>query len=274
MARDFRGEAGKPYELALNKRFTGAIAKDQVCLFVMKARCVESDAPDGRAKVTAAVQNTKDYPASALWKDVSAGREWETIYFAFTANHEIPEGAGLLKVVLGNRRQVVEIADFQLYRFPAGFDFYSAPRMAATYEGREANAAWRRDAEERIAKVRRGTLGIRVVDAGDQPVPGAKVHVEMTRHAFGFGSAVDVEMLSGLDRTISASDQIKYRSTVDELFSRIVPENGLRVGNIDQLAMTARGSAFKRPPRISNAISKISPTAPLAMRRSARNFSV
>jgi GH35 family endo-1,4-beta-xylanase len=55
----------------------------------------------------------------------------------------------------------------------------------------------------------------------------------MKRHLFGFGSAVDVNMLSGLGFKISEQDQIKYRNTVDELFSRVVPESGLRVGNIE-----------------------------------------
>ena len=223
----------KAYELAVNKSFAGAIAKEQVCLFVLRARCVDGGPVNGKAKVTAAVQNTKNYGAGALWKDVYIGRNWTTHFFAFTAEHEIPAGAGVAKLAFGNAAQTVEVADYRLYTFPEGFNMFNAPRMPSTYDGREADAAWRKEADERIAKLRQGEMTLRVTDSSGAPVAGAKVRVAMKRHAFGFGSAVDVNMLSGLTDKISPEDQARYRAVTDELFSRIVPENGLRVGNID-----------------------------------------
>lgn len=227
------GKLEKSYELAVNKSFTGAIAQDQICLFVIRARCVDGGPMNGKAKVTAAVQNTKNYPAGALWKDVYIGRDWTTHYFAFAAGNEIPEGAGVAKLAFGNGAQSVEVADFRLYKFPVGFEMFNAPRMPATYDGRALDAAWRKEADERIAKLRQGAMTVRVTDSNGVPVAGAKVRVAMKRHAFGFGSAVDVNMLSGLTDKISPEDQSRYRAITDELFSRIVPENGLRVGNID-----------------------------------------
>jgi GH35 family endo-1,4-beta-xylanase len=223
----------KAYELAVSRDFTKPIAENQVCLFVIKARTVASAAKDGKGKLMAVMQNRADYSASPLWSPVVIGKEWETHFFAFQAAHGVPEGRGTAMLVGGEQPQVIEIADFQVYRFPVGFDLFRAPRMKATYAGREVGASWRVEAEERIAKLRRGDLIVRVADAEGKPVPGAKVRVEMKRHLFGFGSAVDVGMLSALDEKIAPADQIKYRDTVDELFSRVVTENGLRVGNID-----------------------------------------
>jgi hypothetical protein len=105
--------------------------------------------------------------------------------------------------------------------------------MKVTCGGRELDAPWRKEAEERIAKRRQGRLTIRVVDAAGQAIAGAKVKVAMKQHLFSFGSAVDVGLLSDLGTTWPAAVQISYRDTVDELFSRLVPENGLRVGHID-----------------------------------------
>lgn len=224
------GKLEKSYNLALSRTFTQPIAMDQVCLFVIKARAVQAD---GKGRITAAVQNTKDYGHSPLWKTWTVGKEWETTFFVFQAEHELPEGAGLAKINAGEARQVIEIADFQVYRFPVGFDVFKAPQMKKTYAGRELDAPWRAEADARIEKLRRGELVVRVVDADGKPVAGAKVNVAMKRHLFGFGSAVDVQMLSALDSKISASDQAKYRAVTDELFSRIVPENGLRVNQID-----------------------------------------
>ena len=223
----------KSYELALNKSFTGAIAKDQVCLFVVKARTVESEMADGKGKITCAVQNTKDYKSTVLWKTQLIGKDWETTYFVFQAGNDLPEDVGNAKIAIGEQKQVIEVADIQVYRFPVGFDVFKAPQMKKTYAGRELDAPWRAEAEARIAKLRQGQLNVVVHDAAGKPIEGAKVTVRMKRHLFGFGSAVDVNMLSGLGFKISEEDQIKYRNTVDELFSRVVPESGLRVGNIE-----------------------------------------
>lgn len=227
------GKLEKSYNLSMSRTFTQPIAKGQVCLAVIKARTAQTDKADGRGRVTFAVQNTKDYEATVLWTNWVIGKEWETAFFAFEAGNEVPEGAGVAKLNVGETRQVIEVADFQVYRFPVGFRILDAPQMVKTYEGREPDAPWRKEAEQRIAKLRQGTLNVRVADADGKPVEGARIHVAMKRHLFGFGSAVDPVMLSALDQKLAPDDQRKYRDTVDALFSRIVPENGLRVRQID-----------------------------------------
>jgi len=234
------GTLEKSYNLSLSRKFTEPIAKDQVCLFVITARTVESDEVDGKGRVTATVQNTSDYSATPLWKNWVIGSEWETTYFSFQATHDLPEGAGVAKVNVGEARQIVEIADFQVYRFPVGFDPFLAPRMKVTYGGRELDAPWRMEAAERIEKHRKGDWTIGVVDVAGKPIEGVKIKIAMQRHLFGFGSAVDVNMLSGLGSTLSDDDATRYRNTVDELFSRIVPENGLRPLNLEAPADPAR----------------------------------
>lgn len=227
------GKLEKSYNLAVSRRFTQALAKDQVCLAVIKARTTQTDKADGKGRITVAVQNTKNYGATPLWKGWVVGKEWDTTFFSFTAAHEVPEGAGIAKINVGETQQSIEIADFQIYTFPVGFDIFKAPQMKKTYAGRELDAPWRAAAAERIAKLRQGKITVRVVDAEGKAIEGAKVKLAMKRHLFGFGSAVDVHLLSGLWTPLSQEDQTKHRNTVDDLFSRIVPENGLRVGNID-----------------------------------------
>lgn len=227
------GKLEKSYNLSVSRRFAQALAKDQVCLAVIKARTERTDKADGKGRITFAVQNTKDYGATPLWKNWVVGKEWETTFFSFTAAYPVPEGAGVAKINVGETKQTVEIADFQIYVFPVGYDIFKAPQMKKTYAGRELDAPWRAAAEERISRVRQGRMTVRVVDAEGKPVEGAKVKLRMKRHLFGFGTAVDAHLLSGLTTAFSVADQIEYRNTVDELFSRIVPENGLRVGQID-----------------------------------------
>jgi endo-1,4-beta-xylanase len=227
------GKLEKSYNLAVGRRFDGGLAKDQVGLVVIRARTVRSEKADGRGRVSVAIQNTKDYGKTPLWREWSVGREWGTTFFSFTAAEPLPEGTGIAKIHAGEAKQAIEIGDLQVYRFPVGFDVFRAPRMAATYDGRELDASWREAAAKRIETLRRGRLSVGVVDGEGRAVAGVRVKVAMKRHLFGFGSAVDVEMLSGLGGGLSRADEIRYREVADELFSRLVPENGLRVGNID-----------------------------------------
>lgn len=227
------GKLAKSYNLSVSRRFTTALAKNQVCLAVIKARTVQTDNADGKGRITFAVQNTQDYGATPLWKNWVVGKEWDTSFFSFTAAHEVPEGSGVAKINVGETKQVIEVSDFQIYAFPIGFDIFQAPQMKKTYGGRELDAPWRAAAEERIARTRRGQITVRAVDQDGNPIEGAKITLAMKRHLFGFGSSVDAHLLSGLTTATPPADQIRYRDTVDELFSRIVPENGLRVGNVD-----------------------------------------
>ena len=66
-----------------------------------------------------------------------------------------------------------------------------------TYEGRDKDASWRKRAAENIEKYRKAALKINVFDADKNPVPGVTVEVEMQRHKFCFGSAVNVTYLTG-----------------------------------------------------------------------------
>ena len=227
------GKLQKSYNLAVSRRFNAELPVGTLCLAVIRARTISSDKEHGKGCITFSVQNTSDYQNMPLWKPWLIDQKWNTSFFTFTLDHSVPEGAGIVKVNVGETQQAVEIADFQVYTFPLGFDIFKAPQMKKTYVGRELDAPWRAAAEERIARVRQGKINFRVVDSQGRAIDGAKVAVVMKRHLFGFGSAVDVHMLSGLTTAISADDQSRYKNLVDELFSRIVPENGLRVSEID-----------------------------------------
>jgi GH35 family endo-1,4-beta-xylanase len=82
---------------------------------------------------------------------------------------------------------------------------------------------------ERIEKYRKADLTLHVTDAAGKPVAGADVRVRMTRHAFGFGSAVTAEMILR-----DGPDAQRYRDEVVRLFNRAVMENDLKWGQWEQ----------------------------------------
>ena len=82
---------------------------------------------------------------------------------------------------------------------------------------------WLEEAQQRIEQHRKSELRV-VVTSGGKPVSGARVRIDMLRHAFPFGSAVSAQRLVADD----SADGVRYRSMVSRLFNRVVFENDLK----------------------------------------------
>jgi GH35 family endo-1,4-beta-xylanase len=95
-----------------------------------------------------------------------------------------------------------------------------------TYSGRAPDASWRTPAAERIELHRKANATVRVVNPYGQPVTGAEVHARLTRHAFGFGSAIAAWALFN-----AGNDGERYREIAGQWFSRVVLENDLKWPN-------------------------------------------
>jgi hypothetical protein len=132
--------------------------------------------------------------------DFEIPRRWTRIHLAMIAERDQAPGDDLkLMFTFGQASQVVEFGGLAVLNFGPGVDKKALPhaQLPLDYAGRKPNAAWRKAAERRIEKIRRGDIVIRVVDARGKPVRGARVAVEMTRHAFYFGSSLPTGMLPG-----------------------------------------------------------------------------
>ncbi len=75
-------------------------------------------------------------------------------------------------------------------------------------------------ADARIEQHRKADLAVRVVDASGRPVPGATVDVQMQRHAFQWGTAVQAHRINRSD-----SDSRNYRQRLLENYNSVVFEN-------------------------------------------------
>ncbi len=93
--------------------------------------------------------------------------------------------------------------------------------LAALPAAALAQADWRAQANRRIERVRKADVTVSVVDGTGEPVPGASVQVEMLRHAFWFGTAVN------LGKT-SPEDAAKYREVLLSHFNSVVHENAMK----------------------------------------------
>ena len=82
---------------------------------------------------------------------------------------------------------------------------------------------WRLEAQQRIEQIRKADVVVRLVDAAGNPLTGVPVRVAMVRHAFPWGTCVQVSRITGQ----SPDDDI-YRAKLTELFNCATLENALK----------------------------------------------
>jgi GH35 family endo-1,4-beta-xylanase len=149
--------------------------------------------------------------------------QWRRFDFPVPTRAGMPAGGGRFALGLGLAGPgTVELAGLEVLRF-ADTPPQALPFVATTYEGREPDAPWRREAQARIEKYRKADLRIVVADAQGRPVPHATVRVEMTRHAYAFGTEFDPKAIVG-----TSPDDVRYRESLAKLFNRAVPGGSLK----------------------------------------------
>jgi endo-1,4-beta-xylanase len=169
--------------------------------------------------------NAEPYDKSAVIA-VSLTPSWTLYSVAFKAHRDFPVGTVNAGFRLGYNNQSFELGGVVLKNYAKTQTIKSLPFSGFTYVGREANAAWRAAADARIDQLRKANLRVKVVNANGQAIPNATVKLEMIRHAFRFGTAVDAERLLG-----NRADSVKYKKTILELFNHVVLENDLKWPN-------------------------------------------
>ena len=208
--------------LAFRMNFDGSLAENEVAFVAIRARSVRPSVdqnPDPRpGRIRIHVAERENLWQTALYHLAKVGRNWGWYYHPFRAAKSIAPDAGVVRLSFDLQNQAIEIEEVRLYLTPNGFDMARLPMMSAGYQGREANAPWRKEAETRIRKHRTAPLRIEAFGPAGSPLRETAVHARMIRHAFGFGSTFKSKYL--LENT---QDAHRYRNTFDELFSCLVP---------------------------------------------------
>jgi hypothetical protein len=147
------------------------------------------------------------------------GQDWDRYWFRSSAlPRDYAPGEVEMLFMVGNKAQDVEIGGLAVMAFAQGADTTKFPRRTWTYPGREANAPWRKEADARIEKHRKGDLSVRVVDGRGRPIRNAQVRIEQKSHAFRFGTAVTGPAFFGRGKT-SQADSERYREILARYFN-------------------------------------------------------
>lgn len=184
-----------------------------------------------RSGDTAFVKLNFERAVSPYTKSLSAGLpvpdDWKRYQIPFQIAENYNPREAYFDFWLGYDPQTIEIGGVKIEKQEPGFNVQSI-ETGYSYQGREADATWRKDAAERIDKYRKADFKLTITDANDAPLP-ATVQLRMKRHSFAFGTAVVAQALLS-----SAPDDLKYKEWFFRLFNSAVFENDFKWPSFEQ----------------------------------------
>lgn len=207
---------------------TSDFAETDVLFVRLFARLIktEDETGEGVLVLTLRPNDPAERVAAFMPKRFTFNEKWQLIDLPITARKGYKaDKARFVIGVGGTQPQVIEIAEVQVLNYAKRVKEQQLPFTRKTYEGREPNAAWRKEASERIEKHRKGDLSVQITDANGKPLKGAVVEVKMQRNAFGFGTEVNSQYFAKSEGT---PDGIKYRDAIKNHFNESVIGNGLK----------------------------------------------
>jgi endo-1,4-beta-xylanase len=164
--------------------------------------------------------NHEPYDKSLTYS-VRTGAQWKQVLVPFVAKRNFKAGEAQVVFRLGYPPQTIDLADIKLENFSKELTLADLPKSKSTYVGMAADAPWRAQADERIDRLRKADLTVKVVGSDGKPVSGATVSAKLTRHDFHFGTCAPAELLLG-----GGND--KYVGLMRELFNTVTLENDLK----------------------------------------------
>ena len=218
--------AEKPWQAQIKTTLKQDVKKGARCLLIFEARAVKTSNESEQAQFRLVVSNRKNpFPRIAIG-GYSLDKEWREIALPFAFERDYAAGEVEVSCDVGYGLQTIELAGLRLLNFGDTVALSQLPRTRPTYIGHESDAPWRSEALARIERIRKGELALAVIGAGGKPVPEARVQVTLESHAFQFGTAVNVGILSK-----QTADTEQYRRHIVELFNASTLENDLKWPN-------------------------------------------
>ena len=219
------------------------IKKGDVLLASFWMRAVQTES--GYVRTDLIVEDSTSYN-KLVYFEASAGRVWKPIFVPFVASEDEAAGAAIVHLHLGFLPQTVALAGLSLVDYGSNVDVKSLPTTSFSYQGRELNAPWRKAAMERIERIRKGDLRVRVVDGAGKVIPAAKLELRMTRQAFDFGASLDNRFFYD-----KSKEGQQYRDTFFQNFNSAVLGRALKWGEWEGLSYDPQGKRYTREEAIA-----------------------
>jgi endo-1,4-beta-xylanase len=218
---EIKQASANPWDVQVHARTKARIERGDVLLATFYFRTEWAPEESGEGQTEFVFELAKDPWTKSTSYPVRASREWKKIYVPFAAQESYEAGEAHAIFRLGYAPEIIDIGGFTLENFGKKLAVADLPVTRISYAGMEPDAPWRKEAAERIEKLRKAELTVVVVDAAGRPVPGAKLEIAQKKHAFGFGTCVPADALVG-------AGNARMQALIPELFNVATLENDLK----------------------------------------------
>ena len=226
---DVAQRGANPWSYFIGFSFSEGFSQGDRGVVVIWARTLSAERAGGLINVN--IEKNATPWTKSLVTGMTPNEEWQQWLIPFEASITHVSSEVQLILHLGVMAQEMEIGGVTIIKYGTAYtlDELPATNQDQDYHGRDLNAAWRAEAQERIDAIRKRDVKVQVVDSRGVPVKDLPVRLTMNHHHFGFGSAVAAFMM--LDQS---TDGDTYRSKLEDLtgeghrFSIAVLENSLK----------------------------------------------
>lgn len=212
-------EPDNTWDLQISARSKYPCRMGDVMLIAFEGRMISSKDETGKAMVNVVFERAgPDYDKS-IFQNVALDKEWKTYYLPFVAKNSFDPGEANVNFQIGFKPQVLEMKNILVYNYQSRMKLEELPKTKYSYDGREADAAWRIKANEQIDQYRKADIKIALTDRKGVARTDLTVEIEQQKHAFGFGTAVDATTFNL---------RSEYREVLKDNFNKVVFENDLK----------------------------------------------
>jgi len=205
---------GNPWDVETRVQINMPLAKDEAVLIHFRARTIQTNDESGQGLLTVSIGETSPPWLAQFTREFGVRTEWQDFYLNGRIQKNYDTGKLALKLSFGQSVQTIEVGGVEILSYGQR-DIKTLPYTRSTYAGRELNAAWRVEAEKRIQELRTAPFSVQVVDIKGKPVSNASVRIELKKHSFLFGAAVNPASLVNDDKPENAV----FRQRFLELFN-------------------------------------------------------
>jgi len=189
------------------------ISRGDVLLYILHARTVDTEVPNDFGSSYFHIQENRSPWTTIGSQGLSLSTSWKRFYVIIRAGRSFAPGEMAATFHLGLLQQEVEIGGVFALNLGPDVKITDLPGNELSYHGMEPGAEWRKEAEARIEKYRKGDITVKVTDSSGRPVKDAHVSIQMKSHAYGFGTFMsDYALQPGEDAEI-------YRDHIRDLFN-------------------------------------------------------
>jgi len=179
----------------------------------------KSSLETGEAKVRWILRQSNKYAHNITKTLTLASNEWKKYYIPIQLSRDVSSDNFKLVIHFGFKPQSFLMKNLKFIAYPKGTNLEDLPRTEIKYAGMEPDAIWRKEAEERINKIRKTDFNISFYEEG-KALSNRKVHIELLKHEFLFGATLTAKDVVG--------NWMSYRNLKKD-FNMIVLMNDLKI---------------------------------------------